>query len=624
MALIGCDRCGPSAIAELVAATGDVSADDASEPLDFAPAAVGRRFVVGDAVRTSTLATADLALAGGGSLHVDPESIVRFSRSAEIPRLEVEAGTTTIEASATAPLEIETVFGTTRLDAATSARLGPGRADGVRFEIVFGHATLEPADGGERIEVAVGESVDGSGGVPRLAVAVAPPRETGASDVVAPAVEATPTRTIEVGGADGSVRAPGSAEFVPLEVGSREVPEGAVVRGAAETMLHFPTSDGSVRVAGASEVRLAPGSLELVQGSAEAEGGAATRIELPGGVLVLAGAAGSSSARVEVRADGSGSVAVLAGSARHEAGGSTVTLAAPDTLDLAPGGASAATGDDAAADGATAGASAGADGPASVICAAGESIVVHDPSGGARLRFEAASDCGEASWRFEGRGHPPNATSSSPVVVSLRPGTVRYRVECSGGGEASGSVRVDRDSGRAVVPRTAPRTVVDADGRPYSVLYQSLLPEIVLRWPRAPAGGHYEIEVHRGGATRRVSTSSPTHTFASGELSEGTHTLTFRASDGSSSPATSVRIRFDNATPVATIRSPIPSDPLGAMTRVEGIAAEGASVSVGGVAIPVLDGGRFEGDVPVPAGGCISIRVAAPGRGVHHHVRCGD
>ena len=163
---------------------------------------------------------------------------------------------------------------------------------------------------------------------------------------------------------------------------------------------------------------------------------------------------------------------------------------------------------------------------------------------------------------------------------------------------------------------------MDADGRPYSVLYQTLLPEIVLRWPRASGGGPYTIDVQRGTTVRHVSTPTPSHTFASGEIGEGTSSLVFRGADGSRSPPTTLHIRFDNTTPIASVRSPAPGASLSSPVHVAGTVADGATVSIGGTAVAVDHASRFEADVPTSAG-CVAIRVALAGRGVHYYLRCG-
>ena len=608
----GCDGCGSDgAIAELLATSGDVRADDAAEPVEFVAAAPGRRFVVGEAVRTDVGSTADLALAGGGSLHVDPESVVRFSRTADTAHVDVEEGTTVLEAGATEALEIQTVFGVARLEPSTRTRLSASSGRGqARFEVIVGHATVEPAGTRESVDVRAGAGL-GADGQPLGAAEPIVDRDSAPDR--AP-VATLHMRRVDVTGGGGSVRAPGEERFVPLAEGARDVAEGSVLRSGADTSMSIATRDGRVRLESESEARVGESSVTLLRGSARAEGGAGTRVEVPGGVLVLDDAPDGSSVRVAIDASGAGQVAVLSGGARHQAGDRVEALSAPDTLQLGAGGAPVA-------DAGTAGARAPepADTSAAVSLAAGESVVVHDPSAPTRVRIEAGEGCGEARWTFTPRA---SAGTARIIAVPIRTGTTRYRVRCADGTDRRGTVRVDRDTGRAVLPRSAPVTVVDADGRAYSVLYQSLLPEIVFRWPRAPEGASYVIELRHGSAARTIRPSGRSHTFASGELVEGTHTLTYRSSDGATSPPTSLRIRFDNATPIATIRAPMPGASFSGTVHVEGTAAEGARVSAAGVSLDVGAGGRFAADVPVPASGCFSIRVAAE-RGVHHYVRCG-
>lgn len=608
LALVGCDQCGgPEPIAELRAAVGEVTLDDAPLPVAFVPATVGHGFVLDEAIHTAAGATADLTMAGGGGLHVDPETTVRFSRHSERARVVVESGTATVEAGPTAPLEFETSFGTAHIEAGGRARLGG--ADAGRFEVLVGRARLESE--GTAVDLVAGGS--SAPLAPEVTEPVAPPStEMGAS-------ENAVLRDVEVRGAAASVRTPDAEAFVTLAVGSSRVAEGSVLRGSEGTTLDIPTANGRVRVEGASEVRLTPGAVALTRGSAAVEGSEGTRIELSGGALVLRGPA---SADVDIDTDGSGTITMRSGEARHEGAGGERTLSAPDVVALA---APLDSGSDSEGADSEGGPSEGASAEASeesadVALSAGESIAIHDPRGRTAVRLSPPSGCGEARFRFEGPRHPAPATSLGPLVVSLRPGTFRYRVTCASGPALSGSIRLDRDAGRASLPRTAPRTVVDADGRSYSVLYQTLLPEIVVRWPRAAAGS-YELEVRRGSSSRRIRLSSASHTFSSGELPEGRHTLVFHGGDGSSSPATSVVIRFDNTTPVATIRSPSPTEVGEGSVHVAGTAAERARVSVGGQALSSDAAGRFEGDVS-SSGGCIAIRVDVEGRGTHYYLRC--
>ena len=79
------------------------------------------------------------------------------------------------------------------------------------------------------------------------------------------------------------------------------------------------------------------------------------------------------------------------------------------------------------------------------------------------------------------------SSSSSTVTPSSR----RSSATTSAAGRPSkvvarGTVRVERDAGTSQLPARAPTSLVDADGRGYTVYYQNQLPEVRVRWPNAP------------------------------------------------------------------------------------------------------------------------------------------
>ena len=70
---------------------------------------------------------------------------------------------------------------------------------------------------------------------------------------------------------------------------------------------------------------------------------------------------------------------------------------------------------------------------------------------------------------------------------------------------ATGTLRVDRESGRAPLPKTAARTTVEMDGREYTILYQNLLPEVTLAWRKAPPKPSYTFVIKPAkGAEKRL------------------------------------------------------------------------------------------------------------------------
>jgi hypothetical protein len=215
------------------------------------------------------------------------------------------------------------------------------------------------------------------------------------------------------------------------------------------------------------------------------------------------------------------------------------------------------------------------------------------------------------------------------VNVPLGPGGHPYVVRCLGAdgrpGEevAHGSIGVSADAGTRRLPTQPAASVVDADGRNYTVLFQNLLPSVTVRWPRAPAADSFVLSVKPPkGPAQSLSTKQPQYTFTSGKLVEGTHEFTFEGGGVRTNP-TVVEIRFDNATPAASITSPADgSFGPGAQVRVAGSALPGSTVSVSGVELPQDDQHRFSGDVQAPSSErALAIRFVHPQRGAHLYLR---
>jgi hypothetical protein len=152
-----------------------------------------------------------------------------------------------------------------------------------------------------------------------------------------------------------------------------------------------------------------------------------------------------------------------------------------------------------------------------------------------------------------------------------------------------------------------------------------LLFEITVRWPSAPDGGPYRLEVATGGRTRTFEPAGARHRFESGDIGEGVHQLTYVAA-GRRSPTTTLAIGFDNAAPTASVREPDNgSFAPGQQVRVAGIALEGWSVAVDDVEIALDPQERFDAQVTVPASqDGLGIRLSHPSRGVHYYVRHGS
>jgi hypothetical protein len=264
-----------------------------------------------------------------------------------------------------------------------------------------------------------------------------------------------------------------------------------------------------------------------------------------------------------------------------------------------------------------------------VLASAGDSFVIHDPRPPTAIGFAVQGCPGGAVLTIEGGRRGARQTSGSGrVSAEFPPGTHRYAVACAASGEkpaeplSRGTISVIADAGMRKLAKTAASSSVDTDGRRYTVLYQTLLPSLSVRWPNAPMAASYTLSVRSKQGTRSFSSKAANYTFGSGTLSEGEHALTF-ASDGRRSKETSVVIRFDNAAPTASLSSPADASfAPGSSVLVAGAAMPGWSVAVGGRELAQDAQNRFSEHVSAPASErALAIRFSQAGRGVHYYLR---
>jgi hypothetical protein len=262
------------------------------------------------------------------------------------------------------------------------------------------------------------------------------------------------------------------------------------------------------------------------------------------------------------------------------------------------------------------------------VAAAGDSFIVHDPKPPTAIAF-TPSGCPTGAILALGGGKGARETvGSTRVSAEFGSGSHRYVVSCleangaKGTDVAKGTISVVADAGLRKLARTAPLTSVDTDGRRYTVLYQTLLPKIAVRWPNAPSAGSYVLSVRSPQGSKTFSTQAASHLFAPGALAEGEHVLAFEG-DGKRSKPTNVVIRFDNAAPTASLSSPSNGAfAPGASVLVAGSALPGWSVSAGGRELKQDDQNRFSEEVSTPSGErALVIRFSQPGRGVHYYLR---
>ena len=129
-------------------------------------------------------------------------------------------------------------------------------------------------------------------------------------------------------------------------------------------------------------------------------------------------------------------------------------------------------------------------------------------------------------------------TGSGALVLKLRPGTVRYKLRCAGDARAAkpratGTLTVKRDSGDVRVSRRPAVNVLDADGRRYTVLFQSRLPALTMNWAAAPAGaGAMSLHVESPAGKQTFPSPTASRQLASGALAEGSYVCGTRRPTG--------------------------------------------------------------------------------------------
>jgi hypothetical protein len=202
----------------------------------------------------------------------------------------------------------------------------------------------------------------------------------------------------------------------------------------------------------------------------------------------------------------------------------------------------------------------------------------------------------------------------------LPAGTYTYRVRCANKKVVRGSVRVIRDAGHKPLPRAAPRTLVEPDGREYVISYQNLLPELTLVWRDAPARSSYQFVIlPAAGEARRIKSATPRVSLKSGELAEGSYKFWVEIPEtGGRSDEARILIDFDNAAATASIERVQTKN---GKLAVTGTAIEGTTVSAGESRIPLDRHQRFNIEL-APQGGedRVAIRISHPKLGVHYYV----
>jgi hypothetical protein len=560
-------------------------------PKEAAPwqgAHVGDTFILGSAVRTGAASTAKLKVGKSGKLDVSPSSVVYFTRTPGRERndLRVETGTVELEAGE------ETIgVGEAVLEAGGKATLESG-PDGTTILVRVGRVVLEDnvIEQGERVTV----------GPAGKAVAVKNTADASVEEL--PAGQAKVTVT----GAPANVKtATGESE---LAVGEHRLETGATLTVPAGSTVSVARGDARAETAGPSALKLGDGTtlVEVTSGDVALHGDAADAVAAVPGGAVTAKTGGAAAIHVEkdtTAVDGQQGETSLRGKKGEKiiGAGESATMAANGEITVSP------------------------PPPERTVASisAGESPVLHDPKAPVPVRVEFGEACpstGVVELAREKTFKKPLArsggTGSANVLVPA--GSFHYRVRCIGGAGATGTLRVDRESGHAPLPKTAARTTVEMDGREYTILYQNLLPEVTLAWRKAPAKPSYTFVIKPAkGAEKRLNNPGASLKLSAGELREGTYTTWVEAVLGARSEESRIVIEFDNAAPSASIEVSANANAF----RVKGNVLDGSTVSANGKALPLDRHLRFEGEVaPGEREDGIAVRIAHPKAGIHYYV----
>jgi hypothetical protein len=259
---------------------------------------------------------------------------------------------------------------------------------------------------------------------------------------------------------------------------------------------------------------------------------------------------------------------------------------------------------------------------------AGENVIIHAVHEPVAIEFNFSSVCKEEGHvrilrkKIWGKGQ-------GTVILNLPHQKHRYEVRCIENGELGrvkkhGRILVQKDKGKSHLSRTAPTSYVEADGRNYNVLYQSKLPLVVIRWPDAPTASQYKLFLTDDSGTRTLSSRTPQYRFQSGALNEGAYRFKFMTADQAKrSRTSSIRIRFDNATPKAILKSPKNgSFASGATVEVTGIALPGWTASVYGNKLPMDAQHRFAGSAQHRSNYLsLPVKLSHAKRGTHYFLR---
>jgi hypothetical protein len=612
----GCKK-KPAAIAELTKADGPVERQQGQGP--WVGANVGTKYFLGDAARTAD-GPAELKLAAAAIIKMDKYTVLRFGGGKDnSAKIAVELGAIELRGGGNYGLDV----GDVKLADNGAVRIvakGQGKSS---IELLVGNAQIANANG--TLDLEIGKIVD-------LDLTIGPIKMGAPTDAgvdagggvdaaVDAAVLSSEDGTIEVTGKKAEILNPGETKWVPLPAGAGKLVKGSKIRLGNGTTAKLVSSGVTLALAGGSRTSVGDDllmGLELGVATASVEPATEGKVGVPGGGVTLKGTDKTAGrARLDVNAKGEAKIAVLEGSAKLTGStGADLDMKTGESASLAKAGAIHQT----------------AKIPdyydMKVSIGESPSFTIHDPHGSTALQFDFNSKCNgggtielDADPRFR-TARISAGKDSANIIAEV--GSWNYRLVCAGGGQGgSGHFLVKKDSGTRPLPKDPPVNPIDADGRTYRISYQSLIPNVKIKFPGT--GSKFKLHLATGGAEETFDSDKPAFTVDGKKLKEATYTYWVDKDGVKQDKLSTLIINFDQTAPQVYIESPPNGKPFGPKIDVRGAVLPGWTAKVDVVEIPIDKGTRrFNAQVDPPTvAQALAIRLSHPQRGVHYYLRRG-
>ncbi|MDB4959628.1 MAG: hypothetical protein JWO36_7197, partial [Myxococcales bacterium] len=562
---IGC-KSKPAALAELMKAEGAVDRQEADDKHPWTGAPIGTAFYLGDAVRTAD-GGARLKLGNSAQIAMQPHTVLRFGRKGAASQISVEVGTIDLSGTGNYGFDV----GDVKLAQNGSIRItATGKPGASSIELLAGKVQIATIDG-KTVDLEVGKIIELGVGVITMLAAVDAGVEDAAVDAAPPidaAVDVSGDATLEVVGPGGEQLPPGQSKWAPLAAGAGTIPKGTKIRLGPRTTAKVTANGTTLEIAGGSRVTVGDDLLLFLElGTAHAITTGDSEIKLPGGALAVKGtatSAGEAKLVVDNRADAKITAqrnnAKITGSQ-----GATIDLARGETATLKKGGVIT---------------------PDSVIpnyfdmaVLVGDtpSFTIHDPKGSTAVQFNFNGKCpngGIVEMDHDPKFRTAKVSAGKETANMLVPGgSWSYRLRCTQGGNegaavASGRIAVIRDDGRRPLPPKPGKNPIDADGRTWSISYQSVIPIVEVKYKGG--GSSFKLHLATGGVEETYDSATPVFTVPGTKLKEATYTFWIDHDGVKQDKVSTLKINFDQTAPQVYIESPANGSPFPAEIEVKG------------------------------------------------------